>query len=267
MNWYYARGDDRMGPVDDAQFEELIATGHIREDTLVWREGMSDWAPMRNVSRVAAGEATPGGTFGDVTPGEAFGEAGQFRCAECGRPFPADEMVAFEGAYVCADCKPYFFQRLRESGGLPGQMRYGGFWIRFVATIVDGFVLGIASIPLSIIQNRMIVQRTGGPNPDLQEMADAFGVIAIFWVLSILIGMTYYTLFVGRFAATPGKMACRLKVVMSDGGRVTYARALARYFAAMLSSMTLLIGYIIAAFDDQKRTLHDHICDTRVVHK
>ena len=32
-----------------------------------------------------------------------------------------------------------------------------------------------------------------------------------------------------------------------------------------LSIVMLGIGYLIAAFDDQKRTLHDHICDTRVI--
>jgi len=40
-----------------------------------------------------------------------------------------------------------------------------------------------------------------------------------------------------------------------------------RFFATMLSQLTLYIGYIIAAFDDEKRSLHDHICDTRVVYK
>jgi uncharacterized RDD family membrane protein YckC len=29
--------------------------------------------------------------------------------------------------------------------------------------------------------------------------------------------------------------------------------------------MILYIGYIMAGFDDEKRTLHDRICDTRVI--
>jgi hypothetical protein len=33
----------------------------------------------------------------------------------------------------------------------------------------------------------------------------------------------------------------------------------------LLSSLTLAIGYIMAAFDDEKRSLHDRICDTRVI--
>jgi uncharacterized RDD family membrane protein YckC len=60
-------------------------------------------------------------------------------------------------------------------------------------------------------------------------------------------------------------MALKVHVVTADGGRVSYARALGRYFAKLLSAFTLLIGYIIAAFDPERRALHDRICNTRVV--
>ena len=39
------------------------------------------------------------------------------------------------------------------------------------------------------------------------------------------------------------------------------------FFAEMLSGMILGIGYLMAAFDDEKRALHDRICDTRVVRR
>jgi uncharacterized RDD family membrane protein YckC len=70
---------------------------------------------------------------------------------------------------------------------------------------------------------------------------------------------------IGKYGATVGKMACKIKVITADGQPVSYARAFGRYFAKVLSSLTLLIGFIIAAFDSEKRSLHDHICNTRVV--
>jgi len=82
-----------------------------------------------------------------------------------------------------------------------------------------------------------------------------------------MIGVTYATFFIGKYAATPGKMACKLKVVTSDGGQVSYARAFGRYFAEFLSAIIFFIGYIMAAFDEEKRALHDRICDTRVIKK
>jgi uncharacterized RDD family membrane protein YckC len=60
-------------------------------------------------------------------------------------------------------------------------------------------------------------------------------------------------------------MACGLKVVRPDGEKISYARACGRFFAEFVSSLTLAIGYIIAAFDGEKRSLHDRICDTRVI--
>ena len=68
-----------------------------------------------------------------------------------------------------------------------------------------------------------------------------------------------------RVGATPGKMALGLKVVRPNGGPITLGRAVGRYFAKRLSSITLGIGYIIAGFDAEKRAMHDMIVDTRVV--
>jgi uncharacterized RDD family membrane protein YckC len=48
---------------------------------------------------------------------------------------------------------------------------------------------------------------------------------------------------------------------------MSYLRAFGRHFAKYLSAMILGIGYFMAAFDDQRRTLHDRICETRVVRK
>jgi uncharacterized RDD family membrane protein YckC len=84
-------------------------------------------------------------------------------------------------------------------------------------------------------------------------------------LLGYPIAIAYETYFVGRYGATLGKMACGLKVVRSEGQNVSYGRAFGRYWACLLSSMTLTIGYIMAAFDSQKRALHDRICDTRVI--
>jgi uncharacterized RDD family membrane protein YckC len=83
--------------------------------------------------------------------------------------------------------------------------------------------------------------------------------------ISILIGLAYEVYFLTSKGATPGKMACGLKVVTAEGGPITTPRAVGRHFAQILSAIILFIGYIMAAFDEQKRALHDRICDTRVI--
>jgi uncharacterized RDD family membrane protein YckC len=91
------------------------------------------------------------------------------------------------------------------------------------------------------------------------------GMLGLAWLINTAVACTYEACFVYQFAATPGKMALGLKVVRPDGSRVGLGRAIGRYFAKMLSAIILLIGYIIAGFDAQKRALHDMICDTRVI--
>ena len=137
-------------------------------------------------------------------------------------------------------------------------MHYGGFWIRFAARFIDGIILWVA---------QMVVSMLGGAVAAVLGEAASVMMRLLIPILQWAIAISYATFFVGRFAATPGKMACGLRVIVSDGSRVSYLRAFARYWADMLSMFTLFIGHIMAAFDREKRALHDHICNTRVIRK
>lgn len=254
MNWYYARADERMGPVDDDEILRLAGTGEINAQTLVWRDGMADWAPWGQVSRAGVGD------FADDGLSE-----GQRVCAECGLLFPADELVDFQGYHVCGTCKPVFFQRIREGGAPLTAQRYAGFWIRFVARIVD-------TVPFILLQGVMSlieIEIQGGFDEYMDGSSSGadIAISILFWFIYTAISLAYEIWFTGRFGGTLGKLLLGLRVVRSDGSPITYGRSTGRAFATWLSSLTLLIGYIIAAFDGEKRTLHDHICDTRVVHK
>jgi uncharacterized RDD family membrane protein YckC len=101
-----------------------------------------------------------------------------------------------------------------------------------------------------------------------------FGAIASmflssFWSLGTLLAyavqFTYYVYFISQKGATLGKMLMGVKVVTPTGAPITVGRAAGRYFAQILSGLILCIGFIIAAFDSQKRALHDYICNTRVI--
>ncbi len=82
----------------------------------------------------------------------------------------------------------------------------------------------------------------------------------------LAISMVYYAWFhASAGGATPGKMAVGIKVVRGNGERLTLGRSIGRYFATILSSIILCIGYLMAAFTDRKQALHDMVCDTVVV--
>jgi uncharacterized RDD family membrane protein YckC len=139
-------------------------------------------------------------------------------------------------------------------------MVYGGFWIRFVAAFIDGIILLVAD---GIAQYFILGSMTVVPGPG--AAAAALSRVGGSSLISMAIGCTYEAWFIGKMAATPGKMALGLKVVRPDGSPVSYARGAGRYFAKILSAIILMIGYIMAGFDAQKRALHDMICDTRVI--
>ena len=241
MDWYYAKDDQQIGPIDQAQFDALVGEGAIGLSTLVWHQDMAAWQPYSEVATQAS---------------SALAAAGTASCAECGRSFPVDEMVSYSGSYVCAECKPIFFQRVREGVPLDQGFEYGGFWIRFGAKIIDGIIL-TAIQALVIFPIGFFVASSG-------EMAAAvYGILSN--LMNVGLQIAYTVFFLGKFAATPGKMVCGLKVVRPTGERITYLRALGRTLAEILSTVIFFIGYIMAAFDDEKRTLHDRICDTRVV--
>jgi uncharacterized RDD family membrane protein YckC len=250
MSWYYAENNERRGPVEDAAFQSLVTAGTIKSDTLVWREGMAEWQPYSQMataaSAVSAPVASPLAAGGVVNSSAAA-------CSQCGRLFPADDMVSYEGSYICAECKPLFFQKIKEGASVPGQREYAGFWIRFGAKFVDGIILNIINQMLGLII-RLAVK-------DVQVAAIATAV------LGLGVQAAYVIYFIGKNGATPGKMACKLEVIRADGSPMTYGRATGRFFAEFLSGLTIGIGYIMAAFDEEKRALHDRICDTRVVRK
>ncbi|HJZ93540.1 MAG TPA: GYF domain-containing protein [Gemmataceae bacterium] len=49
-DWFYSVGEDRQGPVTEAELKRLVADGKLRPDDLVWKDGMPDWVEARTVA-------------------------------------------------------------------------------------------------------------------------------------------------------------------------------------------------------------------------
>ena len=60
-------------------------------------------------------------------------------------------------------------------------------------------------------------------------------------------------------------MAVGLRVVDESGNRLTFLRATGRFFAKFISTIILCIGFLMIAFTDRKRGLHDMIAGTLVI--
>jgi uncharacterized RDD family membrane protein YckC len=137
---------------------------------------------------------------------------------------------------------------------------YAGFWIRFVAVLIDAVLLGVVGIAISAA----VIGSAFLSGPDLNEGA-MMGRLLLQYFLNFAVGVLYECWFLVNRGATLGKQALGLKVIRANGGPINWGLAVGRYFGKIVSGMVLLLGYIMAAFDDEKRALHDRICDTRVV--
>ncbi|MEP0393434.1 MAG: RDD family protein [Erythrobacter sp.] len=141
-------------------------------------------------------------------------------------------------------------------------MTYGGFWARVAAYIIDVVILMVLIVPLIFIFGTSSVETAG-----MSISANAQSDSPLLNVVTTLIGLAYFVGFESSsMQGTPGKRAMGLVVTDLHGRRISILRAIGRYFAKILSSLILLIGYIMIAFTERKQGLHDIICSTFVVH-
>lgn len=153
---------------------------------------------------------------------------------------------------------------------------YAGFWLRFVAYVIDGLmcvlVFGVFLLILIAIIGVGTIrgQDETFNNPENFFMAPAI----IFLILTTCIvavcgSWLYYALFESSVhQGTLGKMALGLIVTDMQGRRVTFARASGRFFAKIITNLIpLWIGYIMAGFTEKKQALHDMIASCLVLKK
>ncbi len=137
---------------------------------------------------------------------------------------------------------------------------YAGFWRRFVAIFIDGLILVIVS---------MIVYSVFGismfkPNPEMFE--DGIPVsYSIAYLINLGIQISYFAyLESSEKQGTFGKQAMGIVVTGLDGERITLLNAVGRYFARIVSALTMGIGYLMQPFTSKKQALHDMIAGTLV---
>jgi uncharacterized RDD family membrane protein YckC len=195
-------------------------------------------------------------------------------CSQCRRPFPHTDVVQIAGNWVCAGCKPGYLSRVMASGAAsPLGWHYGGFWIRFGARMIDGIVLGVPLLILAALLIPNLIRTQGAASNPAAAGIAAFGV-TLFLVYFVVV-ICYEVLFLKYRGATPGKMACGLKVVRSDGSSLEWGASIGRFVMwnvvtsgiPYLNFILMMISGIMAGTDGEKRTLHDRVCDTRVVYK
>ncbi|MCY7313006.1 MAG: RDD family protein [Pseudoxanthomonas sp.] len=236
-DWYYAdAARQRHGPVSTEALVQRYRQGLLPLDSLVWREGLANWQPLRDFSETLA------------------------------LPETGVEHLADAPALTVDTATPAAADPVQTAVYAGTNVVYAGFWKRVAANCIDSIVVSVVGGLIGVVFG-LLLGAFFGFGSGLEGGAYVWTQVIVN-LISLAIAAAYYAWFhASRHQATPGKLAIGIKVVRSDGEAISLARGIGRYFALILSSLLLGIGLLMAAFTQRKQALHDLICDTLVVDK
>jgi len=155
------------------------------------------------------------------------------------------------------------------------RVEYAGFWVRFLAFLIDNAVMGIGFVLILI--PLIFLTGLGGfigeihPNEDMKDVGIfmLFGLLFLAATVSLLLTWLYHALMESsEWQATLGKKVLGLVVTDMAGRRVSFGRATGRHFAKIITNMVpAFIGYIMAGFTERKQALHDMIAGCLVLRR
>lgn len=262
MIWYYidesiTDGDRRKGPYSIDELRDLVKAGSVKSQTLVWHSGMKDWIRWEDTE-----EGKNSADFmekGENANNPALSEEEQIKAA-------LEAILAEHKA----------------------SKRYAGFLIRAAAYVVDNFILSAVGIvillALSVMQladlnaiSEAMNAYIADPSAEdaMSKILEAPGTHLFLTIWGIAQGI-YFIVFTALKSATPGKMLFKIHVeptysfnTVSGATKVSWLLSTLRYVASLFTQFTLMfygIGYLIVMIDPKRRSLHDWIARTYVVH-
>lgn len=205
----------------------------------------------------------------EISPTTAF-------CSTCGQAVPALVATTPLPSLSPVSLAPIPPAPMVSASASYGGVAYAGFWLRFVAYLIDGVVSCIAFvillIPLFVLTGAGAALGKIISEGDIGDGMGAFlgvGFIFGFFGIILVVSWLYYALSESSsWQATLGKKVLNLKVTDMSGEPISFGRASGRYFAKIITGMIpLFIGYIMAGFTEKKQAIHDMIASCLVLRK
>jgi len=187
-----------------------------------------------------------------------------------------------DGATFCTACGQAFStaaamisRPMNAQVAATARVEYGGFWLRFLAYLIDGavIIIGICvvAVPLVFLTGVGAYLSQINPEEDWNENG-AWVIIPVIFLLataSLAVTWLYHALMESsEWQATVGKKVLGLVVTDMEGRRVSFWRATGRHFAKIVTNMVpAFIGYILAGFTEKKQALHDMIAGCLILQR
>ena len=156
------------------------------------------------------------------------------------------------------------------------EVRYAGFWIRFLASLLDTLFL---ALPVGIViyflsdgnwfdfsqyQQNIMMAMSGNTHALDSQPKTSLKWELLFEIATLIVTMLFWKKWQG---ATPGKRFVGIKIVdASSYEDIDNQQAIIRSFGYIASTFSFLIGFLMVAFRRDKRGLHDLLAGTIVVY-
>jgi len=147
---------------------------------------------------------------------------------------------------------------------------YAGFGRRFAAWLIDGIVVGLIAVTLTmmsgfafaLVWGLVVGLRWGNVDEKFAGLVSALFGVAVGVVSSVVYHAAMES---SPLQATVGKLLLGAKVTDLNGRRISFVRALGRFAGKIASFLILGIGFVMAAFTEKRQALHDLIAGTLVM--
>ena len=138
---------------------------------------------------------------------------------------------------------------------------YAGFVSRLLAFGID-----LAIIVVTLIALGWLVGTVTSIFPSFILNPSSIAQIALAGLVSFFTTAFYCLFFWMLTGQTPGKMLLGLRIVSSDGSRLTFWQAVRRFIGYFLSALALYVGYWWVLVDNRRQGWHDKLAGTIVVY-
>lgn len=235
MEIWIGRDGERHGPYKEDDVRQWLRSGQVSPQDLAWYEGLADWQPLSVL-------------FPDTPPAPPPAASNPY-AAPTAPLLPQTTAAALED--------------------------HAGFWKRVAAYILDGIIL---YVPQMLIEKafggdaakaalkQASLDAVGNPDAMMAANMHYYSTMWPAMLLILVMGVLYFALCESSaWQGTLGKLALGIRVTDLQGKRISFPRALGRYFAKILSAIILGIGFLMVAWTQRKQGLHDMIASTLVL--
>ena len=280
--WFYEKDRKPEGPVSEAELWELLNSGVITKDSLVWKEPMEKWLPFSDVPelRIAPKPKPPPMPEPEQTPIEPAFEA---------PPAPEPEQ-AVEHVEKVVFKQPEYQGGETTTMDAAQEVSQQRPWVRFFARMTDYYIFSmLVSLLISFIFPEFMESMSQSLTEQTTlEDADSANYQGILFIIVLRIVVTFLWVFVeawtiSKYGTTFGKNLLGTRVLDTNDELLPYDRSLKRSYSVWLKGMgagfvliswiTMLFGYQglkrqgVSSWDEEanSKVVHTYFSTTRLI--